>query len=304
MKILGLLLLSFSAFSLVDYSDDTIDNYQPESPKSVQKIIRKPNPNRSRGTSGKSGPGFLSLTPFYESLDVRSSSEGDISFSGIDLEIRTQTSIYLKGSYYQASSRSEELTPSGSYQRGNPEVYMGINWLDFSGQNQGARFDLIAGARLGENESAFATSRNDKIIGLETSKSFSQFVLGIGVHYTLTGTPENETELALGNITNYKVALGWFATPDIKFSVETNIYEVNENTNEDIDYRLEERLSFSSVSPKVYLGLSPNINLVLGGIFRTRKLNLDKDIDYLSARLFGMEGAYGNSVFSSLSFSI
>lgn len=301
MKKLGLFFLTFSAFGLVDYTDDNINDYQPASPNSVKKIVNKPSPKR---TSRGGGAKWLTLTPFYESLDIRSEKEGSVAFTGVDLELRTQSSIYFKGSYYQAASSSEELTESGSYTAGNPELLVGINWLDFTGKNDGARFDLIAGARLKETNGTFASSRNDQIIGLETSKSFQQFVLGLGIHYTLTGTPDREDELSIGNITNYKVALGWFATPDIRFSVETNIYNITEQTNEDISNRLEEEISFSSLSSKVYLGLSPSITLVMGGVFRTDKLDQDREVNYLDARLYGLEGAYGNSLFSSLSFSL
>lgn len=297
-------LVNFPLLALVDYTDNEISNYQPDGGgqvQTVQKVVRKSPPRKSgRGL----GPKWLSITPFYESLSIQSSSEGDVAFTGVDLELRTQSSIYIKANYYQAASSSEELTPGGSYQQGNPEILVGLNWLDLGGVKDGARFDLIAGGRIKESEGTFATSRNDKIVGIETSKPFGNFVFGIGFHYTITGNPENDEELAIGNVTNYKVALGWFATPDIRFSFETNIYEVSESSTEERINRLEESLSFSSVSPKLYLTLSPAINLVMGGVFRTRKLDLNKNIDYLSARLYPFEGAYGNSLFASLGFSI
>ncbi|MGZ3808525.1 MAG: hypothetical protein ACXVCE_10590, partial [Bacteriovorax sp.] len=60
--------------------------------------------------------------------------------------------------------------------------------------------------------------------------------------------------------------------------------------------------SFSTLSPKMNLTLVPAVNLELGARFRTNKPKSDQDL--ASAKLFDLHGAYSNSLFAGLSFTI
>lgn len=299
--LLPFLFIIFNSYSLVDYTSSSINQFQPEGNTNIQKVVRKPKPKTRRITSGRK---WLSLTPYYESLNVKTAQEGQINFTGLQLALDTGYGITLKNKYYQASSSAEEISETSSSQAGNFEFLVGFNWLSIGQRDSGANFDVVAGGRLKNNGSDFASSRNDKIIGLETSKSIDRFVLGLGALYTLTGDPSESSEMAIGNITTFTSALGWFATPDIRFSLEGKVYKISAESNESLDNRLSEEIRFSSVSPKLYLSLSPNIQMIMGATFQTRQLSRQDKTRYLDAKLFALNGAYGNTLFSSLSFSL
>ncbi len=305
--LLGLLFftLSYSAFSLVDYTEGSSSELLQISGQSSTKI-NKPSPNtRSRSKSSGNTSGYgLKLSPYYKSVKVKSDKEGTVDFTGIKLDLHTPYNIFLRSNYARGASRSVLLAKSSSSQDGNAEAYLGFNWFTI-GQGKGAaKVDILFGGRFKKDGTDFATSRNDRIVSVETTKSIEQFTLGFGADYTLTGTPEDEMEMAIGNVFAYKMAFGWVISQDIRFAVEGNIYNIAENENEDLDNKLDQSVSFSSISPGIFLDIAPNVSVQFGGSFRVRRLNTDLDISYTDARLYMFEGAYGNSIFSYLTVSI
>ncbi|MCR9204934.1 MAG: hypothetical protein NXH75_10170, partial [Halobacteriovoraceae bacterium] len=186
------------------------------------------------------------------------------------------------------------------FQAGNPEVILGFNWLQFGKKADLATVDLFGGLSFGQKDSDFATERTDKIVGISTAKRFHTLAVGLGYEYRMTGTG-SENEMRIGNISKLSASLGWVVSKDIRFLVEGSTFKIGRGNDEFANFILDEDISFSSVKPQLQLKIGPMIDLTLGAQFRTRRL---KQGALTSARLWGLDAAYGNSVFSGLSFSI
>jgi hypothetical protein len=196
-----------------------------------------------------------------------------------------------------ADSDDAPITEQTSSQNGNPEVILGFNWLKFGRSHELATIDLYAGHSF-RSRSDLGSSRNDIITGVETSKRFHEFFIGLGYEYQMTGTPEDIGEADIGNIQKLMATIGWRATPDIQFIIEGESVKVRASDDSFRALRLDEELSFASVSPKIGLGLRPYIQLELGARFQTREVSDSSKL--FQTRLWSMGGAYGNSIFAGL----
>jgi hypothetical protein len=304
-KILLFILFSFSTNALVDYTEK---GFRPESngPKPVRSK-RKPAPKQKsiRTISGPSSSPSFGVMDFalqYATQDVeldnKTGKTNRINFEG---HIETGYNIFIDFSFWQAASNTQILSQKSSYQNGNPEFKLGVNWLEFGGQEEAATIDLYIGSTFAQKNSAFASSRNDRIVGLTTAKRFYDFALGLGYELRLTSTPDDKEEKEIGNIKVLSASIGWMVSSDIRFLVEANNYRVDSSDALERESRLERKLSFSTVAPKVLLNISPLVLLEMGGTFRTRRL---KDSDLTKSKLWHYEGSYGNNVFAGLRINI
>ncbi len=301
--IISTFLLTGSAFALVDYSESSA----PAAPtkrkarpikinKSPSNSLRSSAPQRS---SAGSSFGEFSFGTGYQSNNIEVGDRtGKVDSWHFDGHFQTNYGFYLNASHYMASSESETLAVNSGSQQGNPKALIGFNWLRFGSGADAGTIDIIAGASFGQTGSDFASSRTDKIFGIETTKKIASMVLGFGYEYRITGTPSNTEELTIGNIQKIYAILGWMATPDIRFSFEGGTYKIGEAAGNN---SLEEKTSFGYVAPKVHLGISPFVSLDLGAIFRSKRL---KNEDLVDARLYDLKGAYGSSILAGLSLSM
>ena len=303
------LLISQASWALVDYSEQV---YTPP-PKSsfskkkravtrTKKVARSerkvaPAQSRSAGSMGN-----LQLKTRYDSTSFQSESEsGKVNRISVNGHFQTNYDLYLDFSYWMAKSDSEYLAESASHQKGNPKVILGFNWMKFGSAADGTNIDLYVGGQLGEKDSAFATSRTDKIFGVETTKRFYSFVLGFAYEMTLTGTPDNTEEMDIGSIQKISAGLGWLVSPDISISVEAENYTINEGDQGAGTAYLNEKLSFSTITPTLQLGVGPSIMLELGARFNSKKVQQRDSL--VSAKLWNQAGLYGNSIFTGLGVS-
>lgn len=300
---LGLILFSGQAFALVDYSE--AETSAPTRKKTNRiKINKRPGnsiqasrPSPSRGGGGATW-GDFSIGTSYQSSNVEIGEKaGKVNAWHFEGRFQTNYGFYLSANHYIASSDSSDLADTSEMQQGNPVAKIGFNWLQFGGGADAGTIDIIAGASVGQSNSDFATSRTDKIFGLETTKKIASMVLGIGYEYRMTGAA-GEEELSVGNIQQIYAVLGWMATPDIRFSLEAGTYKIGLGEGA---YSLEEKTSFGYVSPQLHLGISPLVSLDLGAIFRTKRLGNDSLVD---ARLYDLKGAYGSSILAGLSIAL
>lgn len=282
-------LVSLNAHALVDYSE-TVSTPEDKSPanKSMQRIAK---PQAASGQRSLSWKADLSLTTNYESLEVGGNKYGVIN---IGTHIQTPMNIYFDASYWNA--KGDEGSSSG-----NPKLILGFNWLRFGNPGDEARLDLYAGAKL-SSSSILGSSRTDKIIGAETTKRFGTFGLGLGYDMTLVGKPKNNEENAIGNIGRIAVSGGWMVSNDIQFEVEVESFTINKAKDESRANRLSEKASFSTISPKLNLGLAPAVNLELGARFRMKKAKDEANL--MAAKVFDLHGANSNSLFAGLNLSI
>lgn len=282
-------IVSLNAHALVDYSE-TVPTSEDKAPagRSMQKISRPQNASGGRSLSWKAD---LSLTTNYESLEIGGNKYGVIN---IGTHIQTPMNIYFDASYWNA--KGDEGSSSG-----NPKLILGFNWLRFGNPGDEARLDLYAGAKLSSN-SELGSSRTDKIIGVETTKRFGTFGLGLGYDMTMVGKPKKAEENAIGNIGRIAVSGGWMVSNDIQFEVEVESFTINQAKDQSRANRLSEKASFSTISPKLHLGLAPAINLELGARFRMKKAKDEANL--LAARVFDLHGANSNSLFAGLNLSI
>ena len=142
----------------------------------------------------------------------------------------------------------------------------------------------------------------DKVVGIQTSKRFHELALELGYELRLTGTPGREEDLSIGNINKFSATVGWMVSPDIQFAVEGSSYKVSSDSDLARKNRLSQDTTFSSLAPQLGLGITPMIQLIMGGNFRVDRA--DNQDDLIGAKLWDLEGVYGNSLFVKLNASL
>ncbi len=278
-----------SAHALVDYSNTVgTSEEKTSSNKSVQKLSASSNSGGARSLSWRSD---LSFTTNYESLAIDETKYGVLNFN---IHIQTPINIYLDASYWNASGND------GS-SNGNPRLILGFNWLRFGNSYDEARVDFYAGAKLPSN-SYLGSSRTDKIVGAETSKRFGTFGLGFGYDLTMTGASKNDQERSIGNIGRLTLSGGWIVSDDIQFEIDAENFTINPDKESGRMNRLNEKVSFSTLTPKLNLGLAPAVNLELGARFRMKKVREGSNL--LLAKVFDLHGVHSNSLFAGLNISL
>jgi len=291
-----------SAYGLVDYTDT--DDAPSGSPKvTSKKRVSKARPSRNRRSSKGKFSKAMEFSTKYQSHSIktnhgRTSGKADQMTLGAHFE--AFRNVYLDLSYWQASSDDRQLVESDSFQKGNPEATIGLNWL----QLDGVKMDLFAGGMMKTSNSDFGASRNDTIVGLKTSKQFENFLFYIIGEFRITGEPHDTSELQIGNITRLGAALGWVVSNDIRFALEAMTFSVRASNEESGKDQLASDISFSTLSPKLYLGVSPNVDIEMGANIRTKKSSSRENQDLLRAKLLDFSGSYGNSIFAGLNFSV
>ena len=284
--------------ALVDYTEANVAPSTPAAPVAM-KSTAQASSNIKQNSGGSSGMFEVALS--YEALSVRTANEqGDAALMKIDTHFQTPYSFFLDLSYWRLNSVSSDLENQTAADNGNPEVKLGFNWLQFGKGHDAATVDLY-GAYSFKSSNGVATSRDDKMVGIETAKRFYDFALALGYEYQLSGTPSDATELEIGNVQTIAASLGWMVSHDIQFVVEGANIKVKE-AGEDAGFGLSQAFSYSYVGPAVRLGISPSIGLELGALFRTQKPQSNEEL--LSARLWSLKGVYGNSLHAALRIDI
>jgi hypothetical protein len=118
----------------------------------------------------------------------------------------------------------------------------------------------------------------------------------------MVGTPKKSEENAIGNIGRLTVSGGWMVSEDIQFEVEAENFSINPAKDQGRTNRLKEKVSFSTLSPKLNLGLSSAINMELGARFRMKKAKEDSNL--MAAKVFDLHGAHSNSLFAGLNITL
>lgn len=294
------LLLSFNAYSLVDYTEASAKKYNTKRPQAKNAIqrVQAATPSKKKN----SPTGFFDLGMNYETMDVKSSeTNGKVSKVNFIGHFQTTFNVFVDVTHWAASTSQSKISNKSELQQGNPKLILGFNWLRFGQPVEMATVDFITGVSMA-GESDFATSRTDKIVGIETAKRFYNFALALGYELSLTGTPDEISEVAVGSISILKASLGWRVSNDIRFVIDGGNVRISKSTNIDRTNILEQDETFSYVSPKIALGISPSVLLDIGATFRSKK-PVDQE-SLIGAKLWGIPGAYGNSINAGLNISI
>jgi hypothetical protein len=284
-----LFLISLSAHALVDYSEPVQDNNP--TPNKMSAKLPPSGQSPKSNTSSLIWKSDFSLSTNYETTQVNGDKVGVLN---LNTHVQTPFNIFMDLTYWQAQAK-------GGSQSGNPKAIIGFNWLRFGSPSDEARLDLYGGAKFA-GSSEMASSRTDKIFGVETTKRFGTFGLGLGYDMTLTGAPKKESDMSIGNIHRITVSGGWMVSNDIQFELEIENFKINESTDATRMNRLNKSVSFSTLSPKLNLTIVPAVNLELGARFRTNKPKSDENLT--TAKLFDLHGAYSNSLFAGLNFTL
>lgn len=300
----SLLLLSVNALALVDYSAPVAEDPAVQSALPKNRPVSLSSAPRVNAAPASSSDKFFSLGTGLETLDVPYKGQtSKVSMYSINGRFQTPYNIFLDASYWSAGTDNSALSSKNKQQWGNPTFKLGFNWLTFGAAQDMATIDFYAGAMLpGQKNSDFASSRLDKLLGVEVTKRFYDFALQLGYEMRLVGSPKVEKETPVGNIQKMSAALGWRVSSDIRFGLEAVMYKVGSNSLERPNAALSKDLQFAYVSPKVSLGLASFVDLELGALYQTRKVEIKDDL--VEARLWDLKGLYGNSLFASLSFSL
>lgn len=300
-------LISPEALALVDYSE--VENATPNRPRKA-KVVKRSNPNKVSSsqvrTSSRSSyrpSGMFDLEIGYTTVDLDTASHtGKVNVTEFNGHFETGASIYFDAKYWMADSNDVTLSQSGSTQTGNPEVTMGFNWLAFGSGGNMTNIDLLLGARFKASDSELGSTRTDKIIGVNTVKGFNQFALGLGYKLYMTGTPDKETELVIGNIQKLTATFGWMVSNDIQFELEGAAWKINAGESTVKPNVLAEGDSFGVITPQLGLKLAPMVKLNLGASFVSSR-SKQKDV-LTGANLWDINGLYGSSIHAALNISI
>lgn len=278
-----------TAHALVDYSN-TVGSSEEKAPANrvMQKMSAPSNSGGGRSLTWKSD---FSFATNYESLEI-----GDNKYGVLNMNVHIQTpmNIFIDASYWNANGNEGSSS-------GNPRLILGFNWLRFGNASDEAKLDIYGGAKLSSN-SMLGSSRTDKIVGAETTKRFGTFGVGIGYDLTMVGTPKKSDDLAIGNVGRLAISGGWMVSEDIQFEVEAENFSINPAKDAGRMNRLKEKVSFSTLSPKLNLGLAPTVNLELGARFRMKKAKEDSNL--MAAKVFDLHGAHSNSLFAGLNITL
>lgn len=283
-----LIIFSINAHALVDYSESVPENNKNEGPLNRSATKLEGPRSESKSLIWKSD---FSFNTNYESREIDAEKIGVIN---LNTHLQTPFNIYFDISYWNAQNAK------GS-QSGNPKGIIGFNWLRFGSPSDEARLDIYGGAKLA-GSSTLASSRTDKIFGVETTKRFGTFGLGLGFDMTLTGAPKKQSDMSLGNIQRIALSGGWMVSNDIQFEVEVENFKIQQASNSSTANYLEKSVSYSVLSPKLNLNIAPGIGVEMGARFRTNRPKTDQNL--ASAKLFDLHGAYSNSLFAGLNLSL
>ncbi len=297
-----ILLFSSAGFALVDYSE-------PIDSPAVKKAPVRSAPKMNRAVKKSQTPSKGSNSPYgiemklgYENVKAEVfESSPRVSLYRASLHVQTPYSIFFDGSYFYGASDSPEVSDSSAEEPGNPEFKLGFNWLQFGGAGDAAAINLLTGIRLSAEDSPFASSGTNYFAGIETSKRFLNFALGLGYLYHITGAPSDKEELDTGNIHQVYGEFAWQATYDIIFSFEAGYYSIAASEDKDRSSALESNISFSYFTPKLNLTLAPHVSIDLGATFSGKKAELE---NYSNYKFWSYKGLYGDSLFANLIFSI
>lgn len=280
-----------NAHALVDYSN-TVGASEEKAPSSSNKSMQRISaPSNSGGGRGLTWKADYSLATNYESMEIGDNKYGVLN---VNAHVQTPFDVYFDASYWNANGNEGSSS-------GNPKLILGFNWLRFGSPSEEAKLDIYGGAKLSSN-SALGSSRTDKIVGAETTKRFGTFGVGIGYDMTLVGTPKKFEENAIGNIGRLTISGGWMVSNDIQFEVEAENFTINPGKDDARENRLKEKVSFSTLSPKLNLSLAPAVNLELGARFRMKKAKEESNL--AASKVFDLHGAYTNSLFAGLNLTL
>lgn len=303
-KILSIIisLSTLNTYALVDYTDpdDTV-SAPTQRARSVQRVKRRA-PRKAK-TGGK----FLDIMTSFKSqrFDVENDQgnivEEKVSTIQIDGRIQTNYDLYLDFSFPMHSGKVNPEQTETSFQKGNPKALLGMNWLQFGNAERALTMDIYGGA-IFSSSSEFASKRTDKIVGLNTSKRFFNFGFGLNYELNLTGSSDDSEEQDIGTIQQLKAQIGWLVSRDIRFVVNANTVKISKSTDQGRSNRLEQDIKYAYIKPEVILTLSPGIDLHMMATFQSRRPKTE--LVSTDAKLWSLEGFYGNSLAAGLNFSI
>lgn len=299
LKILLSLTLTLNLYALVDYSEPSDNETSAPSVQSKSAPV-KSNQSQARATRSSTGPKYIEFKSSFFSHDSAVTAK-KVDALSLEAKFETNYDLFLNLEHTFYSGRNNLQNKSVSNESGNTLILLGVHWLEFGQASNALNFDIYAGARL-KSKGEFASTRNDKIVGVETAKRFFNTAFSLGYEYTMTGTAEDKMETDVGNISTLFAKLGILVSHDIKFILSAKNVAIASSDNDTSASYLQKTIKYAYLKPELVLNLSDSVGLTLGGVFRTRRPNtteLSSDL-----RLWSLNGLYGNSIFAGLDFSI
>lgn len=299
--------LPLCAHALVDYTESPRSQAgaaPASNSTSSENVIRRTRPSNNQA----GGSGMFRLGSQFESVRVQTDEgEEKVDFMKFQAQFMTQYDVFLDVRYWMTPSSALDILghegEQSSTHQGNARTVLGFNWMNFGGGPTAGNVDLYGGASIRASESsAFGASRTDMVLGVMTSKRFHSLALGLGYELVRTGNPGKDAELSIGDIQKFHASLGWRVSPDIQMMLEGATYRIGSSEQTERTFYLQESQTFASVTPSMVLRLSHLMRLRLGATFQTNKVDDPKEM--VRARLWDIDGLYGNRLFAGLSFSL
>lgn len=294
------LLLNINSYSLIEYDDGSEFQQKFENKKKPKRQIKRIAPPSKSSSApvrrNSSSPKFITFSTKYNSISQKG--YGKSSLTGFNLNLNTSSNLYLDLSYWMAQTDDSDISSTKSYQKGNPKIKLGFNWLALGDAQERVTIDLLASLTLGEKKSNFAQSRTDKSFGLLTTKRFYSFILGLGYNMTFTGDSKNNSELNIGNIKHIYGTLGAAVSNQIRFAVEAGRYDIGKK-DEDGTSSLQEDVIVNYISPKLQLMIHPQSSIELGAVFHSETKNTH---NLNNIKIWNLPNSAGNSLYAGVNF--
>jgi hypothetical protein len=298
------------AYALVDYGSfdgSTSVNSAPSTMKPRRKITRsskgKGAISKAKSSVKNSIRNMFKVNTKFENLGILGTKEDTIDILSMSAMLNTPYGVYFNFSYWEGSASYNKFLDEGFFE-GNINIASGLNWFQVGQGMDKTRLDIYAGVSFPAEIGEIGRTSMDKYIGIQTIKKIFDFYLNIDLQAKLHGSPEDKTEPELGTAFMVSPELAFVATSDIRFALKATIVNIQAYNNDDEVKTLSENASFSYISPRLDLLLSPYFNIELGGHIRMKELSKERVDELKSAKLFEFKGLYGNAFFASVNLSI
>lgn len=294
------LILSLNTYALVDYtggsSSSSSSGYNPATTSTRIKPTARA---QAKATSSSTGDWSLlpEHTDFYLGYTAAKSyfSEENINFINFNLK-----SQFAHGIFVELGMKGSQSLETKEFEQANSNIKLGFNWLDIGNDYNKLIFDLYVGARL-KGKSEISTLRNDRYFGVSTEKRFGAAAIGLGYERVFTDNIEDESEMAIGDITHLKADLGIMVSREIQFLLTYG--EVKIGASEFLSTNsLNNEIKYSYLMPQMFLKMSNHVRLNLGAGFQVQRPDT-KGLDG-SLKVWDYPVVYGNSLFAGLNIAI
>jgi hypothetical protein len=294
----GLLFLD-SVYALTEYGgDDKSENLSQNNVNENMTLSKIKNPESKKNESIIKPQFDLSYSkmrnsPFYNKGGER-----------YDLEIQSKVMIdvdmklsYWIGNHLRMVGVEEKETKD--FQLGNVSLFVGVDWLKIGEQDYFTILNIYSGTILPEKKSLLASSRQDYVIGVKTTKKIHQMVLFIQGERRFSTKSKKEEEWDVGGASIFSLGVGGIISNDIRVSSGINYGKIESKKRS--EKTIDQPLEYLSSLTELGLGVKKNVDLVLGMNILIKKPQSEQQDDLRNVNFMNYPGVMGDMLVLRLS---